>query len=368
MPRRNSGQRQRQLVYGGRRPRVKQNVVAEVPVSLSGGLTAEERRRRLPLPEWASPAAAYRPTTQEFSQAAENISLINYQAFLRAKKTAGKDEYSWQHYVSTEPRKSRKLIAFKRAPRLPPQKNNSGLELRETWLEPIVDEKDADAEFEQRTRNDGPKVRLLKRVLRRKQKEHDAISVKYKSKIAGFKPQRWISRADPKVKIEKVHDWLKRHNLQGVADAVKVETKEAIMGAGRGKGNRFGTHDTKKHKERRRGRRRRNQKRNQFFAKRPVHWKPHPGDPTGDHLEAIAESPLLSRSTSLTVAHQKKWYGHKQKWQSQRASVDMLPPLLPPLTHAATISGGVRYLSPLLLPHEADPVGRSTRRRRGWQH
>ena len=140
MPRRNSDQRHRQLVYGGRRPRAKHNLVAAVPPALSGDLTAEERRQRLPLPGWARPAGAFRPTTQEFSQAAENIAFINYRAFQRAKKMELKNDSTWRHYVDTKPQKKRKLIEFTRAPKLPPVPNQSGLEFKESWLEPIRDE------------------------------------------------------------------------------------------------------------------------------------------------------------------------------------------------------------------------------------
>ena len=127
------------------------------------------------MPGWARPAGAFRPTTQEFSQAAENIAFINYRAFQRAKKMELKNDSTWRHYVDTKPQKKRKLIEFTRAPKLPPVPNQSGLEFKESWLEPIRDETENDADFEQRTRHDGPKVRLLKRVLRNKQKNHDAL-------------------------------------------------------------------------------------------------------------------------------------------------------------------------------------------------
>ena len=387
--RRNSGQRQRQLVYGGRRPRAKRNIVAKVPKHLANltgwHMSFEERRQRLPLPSWAAPASAFRPTTQEYSQAAENIALINYCAFKRAKKTTIKNENSWQHYMGTQPRGSRKLIAYTRASKLDPVPHESGLEFRESWLEPVPDEYKLDAEFEEQIKYDGPKVRLLKRVLRQKQKNHDALSKKYKTRISGFKPQRWIPRSDPKIKLPKMNDWLERHNLRTVADAVKKENKEAIMGqrgtkiAGKGehyinmrrhhRGGDICDWYTEK-QNRRSYKNGRHWRSSQYFAKRPNHFKPHPGDPTTDgiagRMNIPEKSPLLSRSTSLTVVHQKKWYGHNQDWQGQRASVNSLPPLLPALTHAATISGGVRYISPLLLPHEQDS-GRLSCCRSGWQ-
>ena len=342
------GREHRQLVYGARRPKAKHNIVAKVPYSLSGGISIEERRQRLPLPGWALPAAAYRPTTHEFSIAADNIALINFGAYKRAKKVAIKNEYSWKHYVSTEPKRNRR---HNRGPRnltklpLPQRELDSGLKLQTSWLETIPDENAQDLKFAETTRKDGPKVRLLKRTLRNIQKDHDSLSNKYKTKLTGLKPQRWMPRSDPKVKIPKVNDWLERHQRADMSNAVKMETRDALGVDG--------------HKRGRRQKRGKQQRGGKFFATRPQHWKVHPGDKSADD-----KSPLLSRSNSLTVLHKKKWYGHNQDWRSQRASVNSLPPLLPALTHAATISGGVRYLNPLLLPHEQSP----RKRRRGWQN
>tara|TARA_B100000780_G_C20996211_1_gene398485 strand:+ start:162 stop:497 length:336 start_codon:yes stop_codon:yes gene_type:complete len=68
-------------------------------------MTVDQRRFKMPLPDWASPAAGLRPTTNEFAVASDNIATINYKAYARSKRIQHVQDKGWKHWKSTVPRR-----------------------------------------------------------------------------------------------------------------------------------------------------------------------------------------------------------------------------------------------------------------------
>ncbi len=333
----------------------------------------EERRVKQPLPDWAAPASAFRPTTREFTAAADNIAEINYKAWRGSKRTQAANCKSWSHWRSTTPNKRRR---HNREPKPKFAASEPQLVFKTSWLEPVVDESVKDAEFEAHLRDNGPTVRLLHRTMRRKQKQWQKQVGDYKNRLPGIraKPRRWIPRSDPKVKLRAMPKWLARHGRGDIKDKVIEETKEAIRAVGR-RGKKKGKLKKRHHgqtEKRNRGTTNTNRAAPQFFGQRPSGWFKQNADldPPG-RLRSSASHPLLSRSQALPASHPAKaWPGGSQRWQSPRSQVAALPPLLP-CFGGGIISGGRRYVSPLLLAHEqpvpSSKLVREPRGPRGWR-
>jgi hypothetical protein len=341
-------------------------------------MSIEKRRWLLPVPSWAeSIISSFRPSTREFSVASDRIAEINYSAYKKSKKTYKRHQRGWDHYLQTTPSKTRSMHHPLKG--VPSKKNchsEPTIVFKTSWLEPIIDEEKLNADFEKSISRKIPEVRTLLRTTRRKQKEWDKkCSDPNKNpgakKLNRNKPQKWIPRNDPCVKIDKVQKWLEKHGETTLATNMKKETVEALK-----KAPQF----AKRRRKRQRGKTKiehlKSKQKSSYFLGSSSSKKDNMGwfdnnhnRKTGKSIEL--EKLLLERLDLLERKHKpKSKHLHCRAWKST-SSQSYVPRSFIPLEASGIISGGRRfnyktdgrktmnpkknkYVSPLLLPHERD--------------
>ena len=248
----NRSKKRRALACG---PPSKCKVVAHLPPLFTqtdkhgNPMTIDDRRWKLPVPKWCEAASSFRPSTNQFTATADRIASINYHAYKRSSKYQRKQEVGYQHYQSTAPAKAKPMYhpLSGHKPILPlitTSHSEPSIAFTTSWLEPVVDEAILDDQFEQHIRENGPIVRTLLRTNRKKQKDWDKNLDAHRDNIGAKKrrhrnkPQKWIPRTDPAVKLPGVQAWLNRHAQQEQAAQVKKETSEAIKNNPRGRRRR----------------------------------------------------------------------------------------------------------------------------------
>ena len=242
-----------------------------------------------------------------------------------------------------------------------------------SWLEPVVDETTMDGEFEQHVKHCIPEVRTLLRTNRKKQKDWSKKCNEYlktgKRRRNRNKPQKWMTRADCTVKIDKIQSWLEKHNENTLAAAMKEETRNA-----RQNGKRKG-------RIRRGNKKRKTKQQSSHYlgngSKHEMGW-------FQDTAQTEHETLLMERLQMLEDKHKADKRLHCRTWRNT-ASTSLVPKSFVPLENTGIISGGKRftqrsngrrsngrksknvvrsncqrrllsksnkYISPLLLPHE----------------
>ena len=364
MPRRNKAKRNRRI-------RVQLPELFTTCDSHGKPISIDERRWKSAssLPDWAP--RELRPSTKQYKHASDKIADINYQAYVRSKQTIKYNDVGWKHYRNTTPSKTKRMYHPLKG--LKTTQSVATLEptirFTTSWLEPVVDESTMDGEFEQHMKHCIPEVRTLLRTNRKKQKDWSKKCNEYlntgKRRRDRNKPQKWMTRADCTVKIDKIQNWLEKHNENTLAVAMKEETRQARQ-KGKRKGGR--TRGKKKMKTK--------QQRSHYLGNGSKHEMGWFQDTAA---QTAHETLLMERLQMLEDKHKADKRLHCRRWRNT-ASTLLVPKSFVPLENTGIISGGKRftqrsngrksknvvrsnrqrrllsksnkYISPLLLPHE----------------
>jgi hypothetical protein len=346
-------------------PPSKSKVVAHLPPLFTltdkhgNSMTTDERRWKFRVPAWCQAASSFRPSTNQFAAASDRIADINFHAYQRSKKYRRKQEAGYEHYKSTEPPKAKPmyhpLSGHKPSP-LMSSHSEPSIAFTTSWLEPVVDEKILDDQFEQHMKQHSPVVRTLLRTNRKNQKEWDNKLDDHRKNIGGKerrnrkKPQKWIPRTDPTVKLPNVEAWLNRHAQMEQSSKVKNETSEAIK-----------NNPNKRRKKKINGAK--GEKIKKHGSKVKSHFL---GSGSKDNIGWIQdkeptehEKLQLERLKKLERNHYKDKPIHSKKfnkYSSSSHSHHKIPSTFVSVQCSGIITGGVRFISKV--PRVDPPVGR----------
>ena len=249
--------------------------------------------------------------------------------------------------------------------KLPKQHQSSAptIKFKTSWLEPVVDENVLDAQFEEHLQKHIPEVRILLRTTRKKQKDWENNLDEHRENLGvkanRNKPQLWIPRNNPNVKIPKVQNWLERHGQTLVSNKVKQETSDAIK-------------NNPKHIKRKN---RKKKTKTKHLQKKPHNKKSHflgsgsSMKETGwfeEKSEELSqhEKILLHRLKLLEKKHHLEKPVHSKRWYSNTAN-QLVPTSYVPVESSGIISGGRRFISANKNNTNTFIKQRQTRKRRG---